>query len=183
MSYFDPDVATDAVAFLVKLAGGRLNKVAVAKLLYFADRQAAIETGHSITHAAFFSLPRGPVGREVLDLINRRTQHDRWTKHLRTVDNNVELTRKPSFRNLSRLDVKMLRGQWTKHRHTFNPVRYPGMLVAFSRTLPEWQRPLGREGNMIARRQLLELHGWSERNIAIVEEESEFFAWSREQCA
>ncbi|MCL2823990.1 MAG: Panacea domain-containing protein [Polyangiaceae bacterium] len=172
MSRFNPDKATDAVALLVKLAGGRLNKVAAVKLLYFAEREAIMEEGHTITHASFYSFPHGPAAGEVLDLVDRRTHHERWSSFLHNANSNIELARKTSLETLCRFDVDVVRKQWDAHRDALDPVRYPTSLVAFSRTLPEWQEPGSRLRIPIRRRDLLVISGRSIAEIELIEQET-----------
>jgi hypothetical protein len=67
---FNERKAAQSAAYLLRLHGGRLNYMALIKLLYLADRQALIECGTTITGDRPFSLPHGPVLSMILDRIS-----------------------------------------------------------------------------------------------------------------
>jgi len=141
MPRFNPDKATDAVALLVKLAGGRLNKVAAIKLLYFAERESLATTGITITDSTFYSIQRGPVSSEILALMDTHTACGRWPEYLRTVDYNVELVKPPRIEELSRYHITLIRKHWRVHRESFAPTDFPQAIVDYSNTLGEWKDP------------------------------------------
>lgn len=177
MPYFNPDAATDAVALLVRFAGGRLHKVAVLKLLYFAERQAIAE-GSMITRATFYSMPRGPVATEVLDLINGNRTHARWSECLRTDDNIVSRIRPPGPAHLSRNDINLLRHHWLQHRDSIDPLAFPTALVEYSHTFPEWRDP-SIDGQLpISYEDILRAHNLTEDRIArILALHAETWSW------
>ena len=65
--FFDINKATQAAAHLVYLQGGKINLMALIKLLYLADREALLETGYPITGDQMVSMPHGPVLSRIYD--------------------------------------------------------------------------------------------------------------------
>ena len=136
---FEPGRATDAVAMLVSFAGGRLNYTAALKLLYLADREALAMTGTSITGGTFYSMGKGPVISEVLQLIHGDRKSNRWSQFLET-DGHV-LVLKPGWTNrrVARGFEAMIRKHWEQHH--VDPLAYPDELIEFMHGLPEWKEP------------------------------------------
>lgn len=159
---FEPDSAADAVALLVSFAGGRLNYTAALKLLYFAEREALVLSGASVTRGTFWAMEHGPVVREVYDLIKGNRKSEYWSQYLSTVNHDLVLRREPSINHLARIDVRLLQKHWNEHRGTFNPLEYPKALVDFSHTLPEWTQPGRGKWTTIPYRRVFEVHGKSE---------------------
>jgi len=185
MPYFDPDIATDSVALIVKLAGGRLHKVAVLKLLYFAERQA-ISKSIMMTRSTFYSMRRGPVSSEVLDLINGKTSSPRWSEYLTTVGDDVVLRQEPSDDHLCDAFEAWILEHWNAHAGTFDPLEFPTALVEYSHTLPEWQDPGANERVPITHEDILRAHNLTPEHIAeILEDFEEVYCWRAwiERCA
>ena len=136
MVVFDPRTATDAVALLVHLAGGRLNRVAVLKLLYFAEREALATYGTTITGGTFYALEHGPIVSEVYALIKGKLASKRWSTYLKSDQNDVVLISQPSNDYLSKVDEKLLRKHWELHRGKVGS-GYPKALVEYSHSLPD----------------------------------------------
>ena len=166
MGIFNPNCATDAVALLVELAGGRLNRVAVLKLLYLAEREALAKYGTSITGSQFYSLPHGPISSEVYGLIKGDWQSERWSAYLRSDGNDVVLIRERSNDWLREADEELLMKHWDEHRCGDG---FPDALVGFSHDLPEWSRPRGEKSVPITERQMLEAQGVGWERIDAVE--------------
>ncbi|MCL2824464.1 MAG: Panacea domain-containing protein [Polyangiaceae bacterium] len=183
MPRFDANKATDAVALLVKLAGGQLNRVAVLRLLYFAERDAIATYGSVITRVTFFAMRHGPVASEVLDLIKGKITSNRWSEYLMTVGDNLVLKQEPSDDYLCEAHEELIRKHWDTHKHSFNPTTYPTALVQYSHSLPEWVDP-GEGRVQITKRQLLEINGWSSEDIEVVDENDWGIEWweSRSIC-
>ena len=62
----------------------------------------------------------------------------------------------------------MLGSNWDADKDRFDPVGYPGELVACARTLPEVWRSVGRDPTLITGRELFELRGWKPEYAAMV---------------
>jgi len=170
MPYFDSESAAEAVAMLVNLAGGRLHKVAVLKLLYFADREA-ISKSHMMTRSTFYSMPRGPVSSEVLDLINGVTSHPQWQHYLRTDGNIVTLVRPLEIENLSPYEMGLIRQHWDEHCHHVDPLEFPAALVEYSHTLTEWHDPGVNERVPITHEDILRAHNLTAEHMAEILED------------
>ncbi len=70
MHKFQERKATQAAAYLIKRAGGRLNCMKLIKLLYLAERASLLKYGRPITFDRYYSLPHGPVLSLTYDKIN-----------------------------------------------------------------------------------------------------------------
>ena len=171
---FEPGIATDAVAMLVSLAGGRLNYTAALKLLYLAERDALARTGMSITGGTFYSLSKGPVTSEVLDLIKGKRKSNRWSRFLETVGRDLVLKDGWTNRRVARGFEAMIRGHWDTHR--IDPVAYPEDLIEFTHTLPEWKDPKEKKRLPITHRQIWEAMGVSREAVETFELQYE--AWT-----
>lgn len=62
--------AIEMMHYLTQSVGGSVSDVKLMKLMYFADRKAAIETGLTITDDTYCSMNRGPVLSGSLNIIN-----------------------------------------------------------------------------------------------------------------
>jgi uncharacterized phage-associated protein len=67
---FDERKAAQAAAYLLTHRDGRLNYMALIKLLYLADRAALLECGQPITGDRMVSMPHGTVLSQILELIH-----------------------------------------------------------------------------------------------------------------
>jgi len=56
--------ATQALNFLARQAGGRINKLKAIKLLFFADRYHLRKYGRPVSECAYFAMNHGPVASE-----------------------------------------------------------------------------------------------------------------------
>ena len=65
---FDAAKSLEAMCYLVSQMG-KIDKVALAKLLYIADRDHFLKYGRPITGDKLFALPRGPVCSNSLNLL------------------------------------------------------------------------------------------------------------------
>lgn len=67
---FQPEVAVQAVAYLLGKLGGSADKVKLMKLLYLADKAHFLQHGRPITGDAQWALPHGPVPSCTLNLLS-----------------------------------------------------------------------------------------------------------------
>src|SRR5438128_5325482 len=56
--------ATQALNFLARQAGGRINKLKAIKLMFFADRYHLRKFGRPVSDCAYFAMKHGPVASE-----------------------------------------------------------------------------------------------------------------------
>ena len=154
---FDPRTATDAMAFLVKHAGGSLNYTAGLKILYFAERESLLKYGWTITGGTPCAMRNGLLTSEVYKLIKNEWPSRRWTAHLKTVGFHLELLRESSYDYISEADEEILFDQWSRHKDKCVKLDdRPDALICESHKLPEWVNP-GRSRELIPHRRILEL--------------------------
>ena len=87
---FDHVKATQAAAFMLRLAGSPLKYVALIKLLYKTDRKAIRELGIPITTDEYVSMKHGPVTSKIYDLIKSSASGKHptyWSKHIQRIPN------------------------------------------------------------------------------------------------
>jgi len=65
---FDYKKATQAINYLAIKEGGRIEKLKLIKLVYFADRYHLRRYGRPMINDAYFAMPLGPVGSSVKDI-------------------------------------------------------------------------------------------------------------------
>jgi len=65
---FDHKKATQAINYLAKKEGGKIDKLKLIKLIYFADRFHLRRYGRPIANDAYLAMPLGPVGSSVKDI-------------------------------------------------------------------------------------------------------------------
>jgi uncharacterized phage-associated protein len=73
--------ATQALNFLARQAGGRINKLKALKLLFFADRYHLRKFGRPVSECAYFAMTHGPVASEAKNLAE---EHDSLPAAVRT---------------------------------------------------------------------------------------------------
>ena len=66
---FDYKKATQAINFLAKKEGGKINKMKVIKLIYFAERYHLRKYGRLITNDRYLAMSWGPVGSTIKDIL------------------------------------------------------------------------------------------------------------------
>ncbi|NQU77379.1 SocA family protein [Candidatus Falkowbacteria bacterium] len=65
---FDHKKATQAINFLARKEGGKIDKLKVIKLIWLADRYHLRKYGRPIVNDIYFAMPYGPVASSVKDL-------------------------------------------------------------------------------------------------------------------
>lgn len=111
---FDLMKKIQAAAVLVRLAGGRIERLRLAKLLYIADREALVERGCPIVGGRAVAMEYGPLHSEMLDLIKDRHDDDsagaEWTRFFTNNGNDVvmELDPDPENLELSEYEIEKL---------------------------------------------------------------------------
>src|SRR5450756_1986162 len=56
--------ATQALNFLARQSGGRINKLKALKLMFFADRYHLRKFGRPVSECAYYAMTHGPVASE-----------------------------------------------------------------------------------------------------------------------
>ncbi|MGO8674776.1 MAG: Panacea domain-containing protein [Limisphaerales bacterium] len=109
---YNPVRATQAAAWLVSRAGGKMNVIRLSKLLYIADREALRRWGRPIIGGDYASMEHGPVISQVVDCL--KTTEERggprttWDKHLRREGNYIHLVEDPGRGQLHAAATKLL---------------------------------------------------------------------------
>lgn len=120
----DERKATQAAAyFLGKTKRHHIpDYIILAKLMYFADRQALLDLGHTITKGQHYSLEEGPIVSEVNDLLrggehpNRYKSTGPWTEHIScTHIDGVRLLKDPGTDMLGKHEIEVLEAVYEKH--------------------------------------------------------------------
>jgi uncharacterized phage-associated protein len=117
---FNTGKATEAACGFLERAGGRLNIMKLAKLIYLLDRSSLDHRGIPVVGGDYLSMRNGPVTSELLDLINSgRLVGDtdtRWEQCISDRRNHdVQLEQVPPREHLSDAEVKLLDATWAEH--------------------------------------------------------------------
>lgn len=112
--------ATEATCEFLQRAGGRINIMKLAKLLYLLDRLSLDRRGLPVVGGDYLSLRNGPVTSEVLDLINCGQLLDaadaRWERCVSDRrDHEIQLEQMPPREQLSDTEVLLLNEIWDQH--------------------------------------------------------------------
>jgi uncharacterized phage-associated protein len=68
LTEFDYKKATQAINFLAKKEGGKIDKLKLMKLIYFAERYHLRKYGRPITNDTYWAMPYGPVASSAKDI-------------------------------------------------------------------------------------------------------------------
>lgn len=77
---FDYKKATQAINFLAKKEGGKINKMKAVKLIYFAERYHLRKYGRLITNDRYLAMTYGPVGSTIKDILDSSDFMDKQEK-------------------------------------------------------------------------------------------------------
>jgi len=66
---FDYQKATQAINYLARKEGGKIDKLKLIKLIYFAERYHLRRHGRPIINDTYFAMKRGPVPSSVKDIV------------------------------------------------------------------------------------------------------------------
>lgn len=103
------DKQVQAAAVLIHLAGGRMDRLRLLKLLYIADRESLAERGAPIIGGRVVALDNGPLHSDVYDLI--KGTHLNWSEWSRHFDNEghvVAMKEDPGRLDLSPFEIDKL---------------------------------------------------------------------------
>ncbi len=152
---FNEKKATQAAAFLLNLAGKKLNYMVLIKDLYLTDRKALENWGKTVTNDKFYSMKYGPVLSNILDLINEPMPDNTryWNNFISPPSNyDVTLITDPGTDQLSAAEEKLLGETFEKYRDYQNqPFDFVERLHS---DLPEWE-PLDQGRSQITIRSIL----------------------------
>jgi hypothetical protein len=163
---YNPKKATQAVAYLVSLGGGRIDLWRMLKLTYLFDRKSLIETGATITGDALDNLRYGALPSRIYD--NTKAKRDPrfkdavWREYLTESTNYEVRLINPNFSTdeLSDFDRDLIRQTWQE----FGNVSWQ-QLYKHIHELPEFKDPAG-SSNRIDPEEILRYADWSDEDIA-----------------
>lgn len=141
---FNEVKATQAAARLLMRHGGEMNCMKLIKLLYLIDRESLSRWGRPVSTDRYFSMDKGPVLSEILDLVNHpRRPHvaSPWRDIVSEPHgNSVSLLSNgaPPNDELSRAEEDLIDEVYAEHGS-----KNPWALAAFVHELPEWKNPHG----------------------------------------
>ena len=168
---FNERKTAQAATHLLSLNGGQMEYIVLIKLLYLADRRALIDHGLPITGDRMVSMPHGPVLSRVLDRIHTGPTPGacEWYEHVTEPDGYVVRAHDSGAATdeLSRYEAGVLDEVFRKYGALGK-----WDLVAFTRTLPEWEDPHG-SSVPIAPESILRAVGKSDAEIEAATEVAE----------
>lgn len=136
---FQEDKATDAATRILRRHNGRMTRLHLIKLMYFAERKAAELHNRPICGGRYVSMDNGPVLSEVYSLIRGECPGQVWTERIESQGpRDVVLIQEspPSALSEAELDVlDSICDEWDG--------RGLGEILDHSHDLPEWQDPHG----------------------------------------
>lgn len=175
-AYFDERKASQAAAFLLFRAGGRLPVIKLIKLMYLAERLSLKRYGETLTGDRLVAMPHGPVLSYTYNLIQGAYEPsaggwDTWVSD--RAGHDVELNDKSMIRSpeedllaLSESDLEVLSDVWGEFGH-WDKFRLRD--YTHSGACPEWTDPSGSMVPMSYRHVLGNL-GYSPENAAAIAE-------------
>lgn len=106
---FNSDKTCVVAAYLVQLAGGKLDMYTLIKLLYIMDREAYKRWCHAVTFDSYVSMPFGPVVSKTYDILKGEIEDPLWTEYFHERKNNTIFlkTENPDFGLMSRAEEEL----------------------------------------------------------------------------
>ena len=140
---FNEEKAAQVAAKVLGLGGGRMAYLKLIKLLYFIERAAILQWGRPVTTDRFVSMPHGPVGSQIYNLICMEPEETMplspWQKCIGRVDKyDVQLIRDPGDGELSRAESRLIADVLGRLNS-----KSKWELRDLSHDLPEWRDPAG----------------------------------------
>jgi uncharacterized phage-associated protein len=137
---FNDKKTVQAAAYVLDLAGGRMNYMTLIKLLYLADRRMILDHGLPITGDTMISMKYGPVLSRVLDFLSHGQgdlQSD-WFEYVDAPsDYDVSLKKKAPYDELSRFELNLLQETYEK----YGKMDRWKLVDLLHTILPEWNNP------------------------------------------
>ena len=133
------------------------------KMLYVAERESLLETGHPLTGDTMVSMPHGPALSAICNLMNGSAEDALWSMHFRAIGNHeLELVDDPGDDLLCRYETEKLtdiaaqfanKDRWETRDATHD--------------LPEWSDP-GKSSELIYLKDILGAEGKEGRLRAMI---------------
>lgn len=137
MFRFDFQKAMQALGVLLREPGtDQGSYLKLIKLLYIAEKESLLETGHPITGDRMVAMEHGPVLSLTYDVIKGKDPRPGWAEHFRTADNyEIEPLRDPGHGQLCPYEVAKLREVSARHK---DDNRWA--MTDIVHQLPEWKK-------------------------------------------
>jgi len=170
---FDIDKAIAAAAYLIQKAGGRYDVFVLLKTIAWAERNAIISHGRTITGDKLVSMDKGPVLSCIYDLIKGKEliaypdALTKWKKHISERQAHLlRLKDNPEIGYLSVREMKILDDAF----HTISKIPAFWLAEWTHQNFPEWEDPKGssREIDPV---KILKTAKKSDNEIAEIEDE------------
>lgn len=135
--------ATQALNWLARQAGGRLNKMAALKLVFFADRYHVRKYGRPVTGDSYLAMNYGPVPSGTKDLAylseflsnHERSYAETYLQRSTADAHSFESKAEPETRVFSETDLEALGFAWAQFG------RFDQFALAdITHDYPEWKR-------------------------------------------
>ena len=176
---FDLRKAMAALAFLLKNEGDKLDMFLGIKMLYWADKQALINWGQTITGDKFVSMQNGPVLSRIYDLFKGTAgskYQKEWDLHFtQRVNHSIRLLKPVDVGVLSRREMEALENA----RREINSCAPWDVAEWLHKDCPEWQNPHGGS-RPINLRIILQNAGKTPEEIKNIEESNATFVHTKE---
>ena len=151
---------TQAGAYLLSKANGKMPYLKLLKLLYLADRESLLESEHAMTGDHYVSMKNGPVLSETYDFIKGQSnQSEYWQFHIQTNGYTTILVNDPGINELSPYDLGILDNVFS---HYGNMNRWD--IVELTHEFPEWVNP-GPTSKEIPLSKILQALGYQNKNL------------------
>ena len=141
---YSPRRAAQVAAYFAQCAGGRINVLKLAKLLYLAEREHLAKFDEPMLYDRLVSMDHGPVTSMTLNYISGYLESDDWSEFLTDRDNHEVAAAQPGlaverYDQLSKADITILDSLWKQfgHMDRFELRDYT------HDHCPEWEDPKG----------------------------------------
>jgi uncharacterized phage-associated protein len=114
---FRSEKAAQIAAFFVGKAGGRMEKLALIKMIYIAERESVKSRNRPMIYDELYSLKDGPICSRTLDGINGEVDAKIWSEYIVLIGKrDVHLVRHHNdLDQLSNSDIVVLNQVWNAH--------------------------------------------------------------------
>ncbi len=166
-----------AIGVLLRFDGvKRMNYMRLLKLLYIADRESLRETGRPITGGPVIAMERGPVAKEVYDLIlGQHREMPLWSQFFRKERYDLLEVAEPDVGQLSRYEIGKLQEVAKIYQEDDE-----WALVNITHTFPEWkQNDPGKSSKPIPLSSIMEALGQADAIEELSREAESLTAFDR----
>ena len=117
---FRSEKAAQIASYFLSAHGGHMEKLALIKLIYIAERDSVKIRNRPMIYDELYSLKDGPMCKSATDGINGEIDEQIWSKYIAVQgdrDIYADRDKKGDVSQLSRFDLKILDGVLTKHKN------------------------------------------------------------------